>query len=57
MCIFHEGPLSWVQKQMRSGVNPRTLLSQMMGNTSESNTQVDDITLWKVTLFQIACVP
>lgn len=49
ICLFFVlGPMSWVQKQMLNGVNPRILLSQMMGDSSHVPTQVDDLTLWKV---------
>ncbi|KAG8328475.1 NAD-dependent protein deacetylase sirtuin-1 [Homalodisca vitripennis] len=51
------GPMSWVQKQMLNGVNPRTLLSQMMGDTSHVPTQVDDLTLWKIIVSMLSEPP
>lgn len=46
--------MSWVQKQMLNGVNPRTLLGHLMGDTSHVPTQVDDLTLWKVILILLS---
>ncbi|XP_054262575.1 NAD-dependent protein deacetylase sirtuin-1 [Macrosteles quadrilineatus] len=51
------GPISWVQKQMLNGVNPRTLLNQMMGDPSHVPTQVDDLTLWKIIIGMLSEPP
>ncbi|XP_067008863.2 NAD-dependent protein deacetylase sirtuin-1 isoform X2 [Anabrus simplex] len=42
------GPMSWVQKQMLTGVSPRTLLNQLMADGTHIPPQMDDITLWKI---------
>lgn len=49
--------MNWVQKQMMNGVNPRTFLSHLMGDTSHVPTQVDDLTLWKVLHRTVFCHP
>ncbi|KAK7869073.1 hypothetical protein R5R35_000792 [Gryllus longicercus] len=42
------GPMSWVQKQRLIGVNPRNILSQLMGDNSHIPPTMDDLTLWKI---------
>lgn len=40
--------MTWVQKQMSAGVNPRNLLNQIIGKGSTIPEQMDDFTLWKI---------
>lgn len=44
--------MSWVHKQMINGVNPRILLSHLMGDkftSDEHLANLDDVSLWKVS--------
>ncbi|XP_046392841.1 NAD-dependent protein deacetylase sirtuin-1 [Ischnura elegans] len=42
------GPMSWVQRQMVMGADPRELLSQLVVDGSEIPHQFDNVTLWKI---------
>ncbi|PSN54664.1 hypothetical protein C0J52_01051 [Blattella germanica] len=42
------GPMSWVQRQMLIGVNPRSLLNQLVTDGTQIPPQMDDLTLWKI---------
>ncbi|XP_050531270.1 NAD-dependent protein deacetylase sirtuin-1-like [Daktulosphaira vitifoliae] len=42
------GSMSWVQRQIMNGINPRRLLHQVFGATVPS--QLEDITLWRIIL-------
>lgn len=47
-CI--SGPVSWVQRQMITGVNPRSLLNQLVTDGTQIPQQIDDLTLWKIIM-------
>ena len=40
--------MSWVQRQMLIGVNPRNLLNQLVTDGTQIPPQMDDLTLWKI---------
>ncbi|KAL7643314.1 UNVERIFIED_CONTAM: hypothetical protein RMT77_006606 [Armadillidium vulgare] len=40
------GPMSWVQQQMEKGVNPRTVLTHLLGNSFHIQQGVSDFMLW-----------
>lgn len=42
------GSMSWVQQQMMLGVNPRSILSEIVPNDAQIPSHLDDVTLWKV---------
>ena len=42
------GSMSWVQQQMMLGVNPRSILSELVPNDAQIPSHLDDVTLWKV---------
>ena len=42
--------MSWVQRQMIIGVNPRSLLSQLVTDGTQIPQQIDDLTLWKIIM-------
>ena len=42
--------MSWVQRQMIIGVNPRSLLSQLVTDGTQIPPQIDDLTLWKIIM-------
>ncbi|KAJ4443964.1 hypothetical protein ANN_05753 [Periplaneta americana] len=42
------GPMSWVQRQMIIGTNPRSLLNQLVTDGTQIPQQMDDLTLWKI---------
>ncbi|KAK3868948.1 hypothetical protein Pcinc_025697 [Petrolisthes cinctipes] len=42
------GPMSWVQQQMLRGVNPRTILTNVLGATTEIPEDVADVALWRL---------
>lgn len=42
--------MSWVQRQIMGGINPRRLLHQVFGASVPS--QLEDITLWRVSNIQ-----
>ncbi|KAK7113350.1 NAD-dependent protein deacetylase sirtuin-1-like [Littorina saxatilis] len=44
------GPISWVQRQMTLGVNPRTLLKNVLGDEYEIDDDVDEFKLWNVII-------
>lgn len=44
------GPMSWVQRQMIIGVNPRSLLNQLVTDGTQIPQQIDDLTLWKIIM-------
>lgn len=44
------GPVSWVQRQMIIGVNPRSLLNQLVTDGTQIPQQIDDLTLWKIIM-------
>ncbi|XP_021936542.1 NAD-dependent protein deacetylase sirtuin-1 isoform X2 [Zootermopsis nevadensis] len=44
------GPMSWVQRQMIIGVNPRSLLNQLVTDGTQIPQQMDDLTLWKIIM-------
>lgn len=45
------GSMSWVQRQIMGGINPRRLLHQVFGASVPS--QLEDITLWRVCNFYL----
>lgn len=44
---INTGSMSWVQRQIMGGINPRRLLHQVFGASVPS--QLEDITLWRVS--------
>ncbi|XP_063217308.1 NAD-dependent protein deacetylase sirtuin-1 [Bacillus rossius redtenbacheri] len=51
------GPMSWVQKQMLMGANPRGILSQLMPDDSQIPAQMDDLTMWKIIVSMLSEPP
>lgn len=46
--------MSWVQRQIMGGINPRRLLHQVFGASVPS--QLEDVTLWRVSIvLRILC--
>lgn len=45
------GSMSWVQRQIMGGINPRRLLHQVFGASAPS--QMEDITLWRVSIIHM----
>ena len=45
------GTMSWVQQQMLSGTDPRSILADLVPNQAQIPQHLDDVTLWKVTVF------
>jgi len=46
------GPMGWVQRQMKLGVNPRTVLAKILQQPDPASAlpeHIDDLTLWKVS--------
>ncbi|KAL1458976.1 hypothetical protein WDU94_010995, partial [Cyamophila willieti] len=50
------GSLMWVQDQMAKGINPRDVLSHILGADARIPEQIDDQTLWRLVLNMI-CEP
>ena len=42
------GPITWLQRQMMSGRNPREILVHLIPNIDGIPDDVDDMTLWKL---------
>lgn len=51
------GPMSWVQQQMLRGVNPRTVLNQILGSTREIPDGVADDALWRLIVNMLSEPP
>jgi hypothetical protein len=51
------GPVSWVQRQMIIGVNPRSLLNQLVTDGTQIPQQLDDLTLWKIIMNMLSEPP
>ena len=51
------GPMSWVQRQMVQGVNPRTVLTQVLGTSTEIPDGVSDTILWKLIVNMLSELP
>ena len=51
------GPISWVQRQMEAGVDPRTVLGQIVPHDTVIPADLDDLTLWKIVINLIAEPP
>lgn len=51
------GPMSWVQQQMLRGVNPRTILTHILGATTEIPEDVADVTLWRLIVNMLSEPP
>ncbi|XP_058801434.1 NAD-dependent histone deacetylase sirtuin-1 [Phymastichus coffea] len=49
--------LSWVQKQIQMGTDPRDVLKVMFSDHSEVPEEVDDITLWKIVINRMSEPP
>lgn len=54
---FSTGPMSWVQQQMLRGVDPRTVLNQILGSTREIPDGVADGTLWRLIVNMLSEPP
>ncbi|XP_041363489.1 NAD-dependent protein deacetylase sirtuin-1-like isoform X2 [Gigantopelta aegis] len=50
------GPLSWVQRQMALGNNPRIILSELVSSDTVIPHDLDDFTLWKIVI-NLICEP
>jgi len=42
------GTMSWVQQQMMSGTNPRSILTELVPDEAQIPPHLDDVTLWKI---------
>lgn len=42
------GPMSWVQRQMQEGKDPRQLLMQLLPNGAELPEGLHEVMLWKI---------
>ncbi|XP_071530921.1 NAD-dependent protein deacetylase sirtuin-1 [Panulirus ornatus] len=51
------GPMSWVHQQMLRGVNPRTILTHVLGATAEIPEGVADVTLWRLIVNMLSEPP
>lgn len=51
------GTMSWVQKQMLTGVNPRCILNQIVGDGVPVSEQMDDLSLWKIIVNFLSEIP
>uniref|UniRef100_A0A0P4W4Y7 protein acetyllysine N-acetyltransferase n=1 Tax=Scylla olivacea TaxID=85551 RepID=A0A0P4W4Y7_SCYOL len=51
------GPMSWVQAQMLRGVNPRTILTRVLGATARIPDGVNDVTLWRLIVNMLSEPP
>ncbi|KAG7165969.1 NAD-dependent protein deacetylase sirtuin-1-like [Homarus americanus] len=51
------GPMSWVQQQMLRGVNPRTILTHVLGATTAIPEGVPDVTLWRLIVNMLSEPP
>ncbi|XP_069960205.1 NAD-dependent protein deacetylase sirtuin-1 isoform X1 [Cherax quadricarinatus] len=51
------GPMSWVQQQMMRGVNPRIILTHVLGTTAEIPEGVADVTLWRLIVNMLSEPP
>ena len=60
LLIFHQsfdlvGPMSWVYRQMSSGMDPKAILKQIIPHETQIP-DLDDLTLWKL-IINIVCEP
>nr|XP_018901147.1 PREDICTED: NAD-dependent protein deacetylase sirtuin-1 [Bemisia tabaci] len=51
------GPMTWIQNQIISGVNPRDLLNDILDDATQVPPQVPDFTLWKLLANMMCCPP
>lgn len=51
------GPMSWVQRQMMTGVKPREILNHLGADPSDIPIHVDDLTLWKIIVNMMSVPP
>lgn len=49
--------MSWVQAQMLRGVNPRLILSRVLGATAKIPEGVNDVTLWRLIVNMLSEPP
>ena len=49
--------MSWVQRQMQAGVDPRNVLRQLVPQDALIPEDFDDLTLWKIVINLIAEPP
>lgn len=49
--------MSWVQAQMLRGVNPRTILTRVLGATARIPDGVNDVTLWRLIVNMLSEPP
>lgn len=47
---YFVGPMSWVHRQMVTGVDPRVVLQRLVPDCSSIPDSIDDISLWKLVL-------
>lgn len=57
LCVCVSGPMSWVQAQMLRGVNPRLILSRVLGATAKIPEGVNDVTLWRLIVNMLSEPP
>lgn len=48
--LYSAGPMSWVQRQMQLGVDPRDVLAKLGNLSNHIPITLDDTTLWKVRI-------
>ncbi|KAK3914061.1 NAD-dependent protein deacetylase sirtuin-1 [Frankliniella fusca] len=51
------GPMSWVQRQMLTGVKPREILNHFGADPTDIPIDMDDMTLWKIIVNMMSVPP
>ncbi|XP_026285615.1 NAD-dependent protein deacetylase sirtuin-1 [Frankliniella occidentalis] len=51
------GPMSWVQRQMLTGVKPREILNHFGADPTDIPLDMDDMTLWKIIVNMMTVPP
>lgn len=54
--VTFPGSLLWIRKQMANGINPRDVLSHILGADARIPDHIDDQTAWRLVLNMI-CEP
>ena len=49
-CFLSPGPVSWVHRQMMSGVDPRTVLEHLIPGPVTIPDNIDEMSLWKAVI-------
>lgn len=51
------GPMTWVQRQIQTGVKPREILNHLGADPTDIPVDMDDMTLWKIIVNMMSVPP